>query len=72
MSAKPCYNHDQSNKPHPLCGCLRCNTNRPLYVQSALVGCLNCSCKGHFTKIKQGHPNQCNTCGHSFKKHYCH
>ena len=66
-----CYNHAMSNKPHPLCGCLNCNTIRKLYVGSSIVACLNCKCGGHLKDIKKGHPNQCNVCGHKFTKHYC-
>jgi len=71
MSHKPCYLHDFSPKPHPLCGCGSCNTNRKLHVKQTIVSCINCKCKGDFTKIKSGHPNQCGECGHKFTKHYC-
>ena len=70
MSTK-CYNHKVSNKPHPLCGCLQCESNRKLYVQSPLTPCLKCHCKGQFKFIKPGHANQCGICHHSFTKHYC-
>ena len=71
MSNKLCYDHQKSIKPHPLCGCLKCNTNRRLYVEKSFVECIGCHCRGYFGMIKPGHPNQCNVCGHSFTKHYC-